>query len=176
MSLVDWGLIRVQYETLGCTVAQLADEFQVSESMIRYAIEEEDWKPLPICAAAQDWRDVEQVQDIGEELLTEVQDRLRIIRTVKQSTLSPKYIALETAILGKGLEVIRSIHPENPQAASQLKQITEVLQSLTGGKSAGVAGGAESEKKAVTVKIMSQAGPNVGQTAVAAQVEIANEV
>lgn len=176
MSLVDWGLIRVQFETLGCSVEQLAEEFGISKSMIQYAIEEENWKQLPICSAVQDWRDVDQVQDIGEELISEVQDRMRIMRTVKQSALSPKYIALETAILGKGLEVIRGIHPESPNAASQLKQITDVLQSLTGSKSAGVNGPTQSEKQSLTVKVMSHVGPDNTTQAVAAQVEIASEV
>ena len=177
MSLVDWGLIQIQYETLGSTVEQLSEQFDISEAMIRYAIEEKSWKQMPICAAVQDWRNVEQVQDIGEELITEVQDRMRIMQTVKQSTLGPKYIALETAILGKGLEVIRGIHPDNPNAANQLKAITDVLQSLAGGKSSGGVNGGNSEAKpSLTVKVMSQVGPECGEAKVAAQVEIANEV
>lgn len=171
---VDWGLIKLQYEVFGLSEDEILEDGQVSRTQLRYAIDEQGWQQLPTATTLQDYRDLGSVEDAGADLIDAVQDRLRTLRTIKQAVLSPRYIALETAILGKALETLNTISADQPTAAAQIKVLTEVLTQLKAQNNmvgAG-AGGAEGENKGVTVRIMNQVGRN-GEVQTGAEVQIA---
>ena len=169
--LVDWGLLKLQYEVFGISEEQLASDGQVSPTALRYAIEEQGWKQLPVAEGLQDYRDLGGLEQVGGDLIEEVQNRLRTLRTIKQAVLSPRYIALETAILGKALDTLQTIDPQLPQAPQQIKILTDVLSSLkeqnnmVGPKS----GGGEGGNGGVTVRIQTVVG-KCGEAQTAAEV------
>ena len=128
---VDWATVRLQFELYGVSLADLAEQYCISMPMLEYAAEEGGWKRIKVAKAAQqDWHDVEQLQEVGDGLIDDVKQRIRVLQTVKESALSPRYIMLETAILSKAREVIHNIHPDAPLAGQQLKQVSEVLEKL----------------------------------------------
>lgn len=179
MTGIDWGLIKVQYEIFGEDIRTLADENQISPSLIHYAAEEGDWQKVPLAEATRDWRDLDQLDAAGDQLIDEVTKRMRIMRTIKQSALSPQYIALETALLGKAMDLIKTIDPASPGAAGQLKTVSDMIVSLQEKNNGSVAiqpsGGAEGSG-GITVQIMSQVGADGAKAVAGAQVKIAEAV
>lgn len=172
-STVDWGLIKLQYEVFGLSREEILEDGQVSATQLDYAIEEQGWRRMPTACALQDYRDLGDLEQVGTDLIEEVQNRLRTLRTIKQAVLSPRYIALETAILGKALDTIQTIDPATPQAAGQIKVLTEVLSSLKEqNQMVGPAASGEGEGGGgMTVKIMTQVGQQ-GQVCSGAEVKI----
>lgn len=173
---VDWATVRLQYEMFGASLGELAEQYCLSLSMLEYAREEGKWKRIKIAAAAQeDWHDIEKLTEVGDGLIDEVQERLRIVQTVKEAALSPRYIMLETSILSKAREVLASIHPEAPNAGAQLKTITEVLSNMREQNEAlrptlrenGSQGGGNSLKIQILGRVNEDGTPQIG-----AQVEI----
>lgn len=128
--MVDWGLIKIQYELFGETAEELADQFEVSLPMIKYAIKEERWQQLPIANAIQDWKNLDDLQEMPADIVDQVRDRMSILFTLKQSTLNPRYIAIETALLGKAQTIIQNLQPDHPNAASILRSISDVFVAL----------------------------------------------
>lgn len=177
-STVDWATIRLQYEMFGAELPDLADEYDVSLTALEYAAEEQRWHRVQVAEAArQDWRDLDQLKDVGEGLIDDVQKRIRILQTVKESALSPRYIMLETAILGKARDIITAIRPDAPLAGQQLKQVSEVLEKMRSQNEAlrptpqdnGSGGGGG----ALRIQIIGRVNPD-GTPQIGAQVEIAH--
>ena len=128
---VDWATVRLQYELYGATLDVLSEQYDIPISVLEYAVDEEGWKQIKVAKAArQDWHDVDQLQEVGDGLIDDVKARLRIMQTVKESALSPRYIMLETAILSKARDIINNIHPEAPLAGQLLKQVSEVIEKM----------------------------------------------
>lgn len=173
---VDWGLIKMQYEVFGLSKEEILEDGTVTAAQLDYAIDEQGWSRLPVCSALQTYRDLGDLNEVGTALIDEVQGRLRTLRTIKQGVLSPRYIALETAILGKALETIQVIDASQPQAAQQIKTLTDVLHSLKDQNNMVGAGGAEDGgTSGVTVNIMSKVGKSGEDAISATQVKIATK-
>lgn len=174
---VDWGLVKLQYEVFGLSEQEIIEDGQVTPTALKYAIEEQGWQRLPTAEALQDYRDLGDLNEVGTSLIDEVQGRLRTLRTIKQAVLSPRYIALETAILGKALDVIQNVDANAPQAAAQIKVLTDVIASLKEQNKMVGAGevGAEGGGSALQVNIISKVCED-GSAQTAAQVNIKSAV
>ncbi len=127
---IDWGLVQLQYELFGATAEQLAEEYNTTTRMIEYAIDERNWKRAPLALACQDYSQLSKVEDVSDKLLDEVQKRMLVMRSLKQSALGPRYIALETALLGKCLEMLKSLQADDPNNAAVLRVVSDVMKSL----------------------------------------------
>ena len=155
--MIDWGLVKLQYEIFGESVEDLAVQFDTSTRLIDYAIKNENWQRFPIATALSDWRNLDSIEELPPDLVDQVRDRMSILFTLKQSTLNPRYIAIETAILGKAQNIIQNLSPEHPNAAQVLKAIADVFTSLR--DAAGMVGKQqEEEQKGVQVNIMTKVG------------------
>ena len=130
MKNIDWSLLRLQYELFGETVESLAEQYDTTPAMIQYAVDEKGWQITPLAQAVGKWKTIPDLKDVPPGLLDEVRDRMDILFTLKQSTLNPRYIAIETAILGKAHQVVESLNPEDVSAASVLKSMTDIFVSL----------------------------------------------
>ena len=175
---VDWGLLKVLYEINGEEIPTLADEFGIAPSLIEYAAAEGEWQRLPLADATRDWRDLDQLEAVGDELIDEVTKRLRIMRTIKQSALSPQYIALESALLNKAMQLIQAIDPTQPGAATQLKTVSDMVAGLQekNNGSTGAAGGDEAGSRGFTVQVLAQVGCEGQGAKAGAQVEVIETV
>jgi hypothetical protein len=169
---IDWGLLKIQYEIFGETTESLADQYNTTPRMIEYAVEEGKWQHKPIAKAIQAWEEFGSIEELPPDLLDEVQSRMQILFTLKQSTLNPRYIAIEAAILGKAQQVVRNLNPEDPNAADVLSSMAKVFTALR--ETAGITGSNSEDKgKSITVKILSKVGNDRQEQVAATGVEVA---
>lgn len=130
MHNIDWSLVQLQYEIFGASFDDLANEYDTTPNMIKYAAEQRGWKIMPVAKACRDWTGIEELENVSDEILDEVNKRMKIMRTIKSTALGPRYIALEAAILGKSLELMQNLTSEDPAASSKLKTVSEILKTL----------------------------------------------
>ena len=168
MKTIDWNLLKIQYEVFGVSFDDLAHQYGTSIAALEYAAEERGWKRLPVAAGMNQWQ--EQPENITDEILDGVRHRLKLLDTIKQSTFSPQYVALEAAILGKLESLVSALDTSLPTASTQLKGVAEVMGMLRERSSAQLVGEDGKEGKGVTVKILTQVGDGRGPTS-AIQIE-----
>lgn len=102
MQEVDWDLVQFNYEALQRSIPDLAKEFNVPETVIKYAAKEQGWVRIPL-----------------EEL-----------QTKKAEYLSPRYFALETTLLSKAMMMAARLEIDKPAASNTLKTLVTVLKDL----------------------------------------------
>jgi len=127
---IDWDALQVQYEVFHEPVKTLAEENHVDPVLIEYAVEEKGWKRTPISGVMHKVKDVGDLEEITDDILMAVGDRLAAVNILKAATMNPRYIALETAILAKAREIVMSMMAQGPTAGDQLKKVAEILTSL----------------------------------------------
>lgn len=111
------------YEVFDEDFESIAEAYDTTPRMIQYRAEEQGWsKPINVVDKPQ--------LDGSEEALEAVNERLATLQTIKQSALAPKYIALESQIISKTLEIIQMITAEDPAAAAKLKEASSILRTL----------------------------------------------
>jgi hypothetical protein len=126
--LVDWTIIRMQYEVFGEDIQTLADTYNVSEKLIEYTAEKQGWNVIPATnQPPKQWADNPNVED---EVLDEVNQRLRVIQTLRSQAINPQLIAMESALMTKAMEMIQSIDDQDVNASSKLKIASEILKTL----------------------------------------------
>ena len=155
--MVDWDLVKFQYEMFHEPVEVLAEENQVSAKMIRIAINEKGWKRAPVRGITE-IKDLKDIDEFTDEVMTQMKGRLDVMSLVKLAALNPRYIALETAIIKKAMEITQSILPGSPQAADALQKIAGVLEKL-GERNAFAKAkneAADGESSGITVQILNQ--------------------
>ena len=153
---IDWALLKLQYEVLHEDVETLAVENGTTPRVINYAIRSENWQRVPLTQAIKDWSDIDSLDQLTDSVVEQVTTRLSALALLKQAAMNPRYIALETAIVGKAMEIIRNINSQHPLATTQLKNIAEVFEKLKGAngllsKAAQDAGG-DAEKMVVVLQ------------------------
>lgn len=129
MKTTDWNLIKVQYELFGYSTEELAEEYNVPVRMVELAAEDHNWKRLPVADKVHNWKDL---KTIDESTLDDISYRLKLLQTLKESALGPKYIILETAILNRAIEIMQNLNPQAESATDKLKMVSEILQNLQG--------------------------------------------
>ena len=132
MKNLDWGLLKIQYEIFGETIDSLAEEYDTTPRMIQFAVDEGGWEKKPLANAITEWQNMDNLEAIPPDLIDQVKDRMQILFTLKQSALNPRYIAIETALLGKVQQVVQNLSPDNENAAEILKSIANVFIAMKG--------------------------------------------
>lgn len=128
--MVDWKMVRMQYEVFNQQPDVLCLEYGIKPGVIEFAIEEEGWRRLPVSNLVKDWDEIKEMDELTDEVIDDAKSRLSLLTLVKQATLSTRYIALESAILHKAYDFVQTLGTEHPGAAKQLKEVTEVLGKL----------------------------------------------
>ena len=129
MDTTNWDLIRFQYEVLGTSLTQLAQEHGLGLPMLEFAAKE--WKPIPLAQQkALQFPDISSLEEISKEMVNKVREHTRIHSVLKQKFLGPKYIALEVLLLSKAQQVLAEMDVKDKQAANSLRTITAVLKDL----------------------------------------------
>lgn len=155
MKTIDWTVARMLYEVFGETFEAIAECYEATPRMISYAAEQQNWERLPNVV---DSPRVKGNED--EAVLDEIQDRLKMLQTVKSSALSPRYIALESAILTKAIEMVNSITQEDVAMAAKLKEAAAILRTLReqNGTSQNAQNGANNGNGSTRVVILNAVG------------------
>ena len=109
MSETNWAMVKRSYEVMHSSVAELASQYNISESVIEMAIEENGWE-----------HKADQSLNIEETV-----DKLQQFNSFADIDLAPKYIALEVLLVQKCKELLNSI--EGLEDTNELKAIANIL-------------------------------------------------
>ena len=148
--MIDWGSIKIQYEMFGKSAKELAAENECSEQRITYVAETELWQVNEKALQVQDLSTLD-VQNVDEDLLTQVQDRLQILETFKKETLGPLYFRMEASLITKCLSAIKDLPTDDPGTPSKLKIMADIITSLRP-----VAPADKKGDNSISVRIMNQ--------------------
>ena len=159
---IDWSLVQLQYEIFGATIEDLAAEYGMTSHILSYAVESRGWKRSETAALTRTLPPAErsapgvQTQVVDKAALTEsITENQTLLRAIKQSTLSPRYIALEASLLSKCLNLVSNLSDDDPTNATALKLVSDILKSLTDSHHI-KAPANDSGSGAINVSIMSQ--------------------
>ena len=149
---IDWQLAQIQYEVFDVPFDQIAQEYDTTPRMVKYAAEKHGWKKNDLALVLQQKLEV---GEIDSELIDQISERLGILFTVKSSALMPSYVMLEAALLSKCIAHVKSLDADNPASATNIKMVADVLKTLRD-KASGGLGQQKDDKGAITVKILNQ--------------------
>lgn len=152
---IDWGLLQLQYEMFHATADELAEEYGTTPRMIDYYAQERGWVRSPLAVVAQDYSKVDPSDK--DSISSSIQENTRLLHSLKQSTLNPRYVALEAAILGKCLALVKNLETDNPLTATALKSVSDILKSLKEVQS-GKSGAESQEREGFKLIVMNQIG------------------
>ena len=139
MSKTNWKIVKNEYETLGTGIKELASSHHTTESLVRIAIDEGNWKQES------------DVENMGAEDLSA---RLAIMETRHQAELVPRFIALQAKMLEKCDTLLDSVRGLDD--ATNLKTVSEVIEkhrpAIMGNKDG------DKNDNNITVRILSKVG------------------
>lgn len=127
--MIDTTLLKIQYEIFGESEEALAQQFNLTPKMLKYIVDEKKFRRLPVVKSADEWMNGD-FKDATDDVLDKVKQRLKVLQTLKQQTLNPAYVALETAVLTKLTEVVANISVTEPGAASRLQTVASTIAAM----------------------------------------------
>lgn len=113
-----WSKIKIDYEQLGFTIAQLEKKYSVSEAEIQLRIDLDGWETND---PESTWPDLFQKHDT-------VGARIEVLEYLTHESLYHKAFKLEHEIYSRLLEVVDKIDPEFPKTSLDL--ITSVIRQF----------------------------------------------
>lgn len=145
---IDWKLIRSEYEIMHTDVKELSQRHHVPESMIVFAISEGKWER----------------QDIDQEDIQRVSDKLAAMHAANDMSLVPKFIQLQGKLLDKCDKLLDDCKEIND--AKNLQIVAEIVEkhrpAVLGNKGDKSVGAGQT-----TVRILTQVGSGA-ETSIAA--------
>jgi predicted Zn-dependent protease len=92
--------------------------------MIKYAIENQGWKQVPI------HNTTTEISTEVEQLVDAAHQRAENVSALSSAALTPNYIYLETEILTKARQLLQHVDANDPNTPNILKTLTSVLGEL----------------------------------------------
>jgi len=126
----DYEILRIQFEMFGQSLEEIAEEQGIPLSRLTYAAEAGGWTQSNLPALPDRTSEITKASEIQENLLEDIEDRLKFQHVVKTSSLSPRYVGLEALILNKALEFVKYLAPDQPQGVEKLQKLSTILNSL----------------------------------------------
>ena len=146
----------MQYEVLGDSVADLAEEYDIAPSRIKHSIAINNWKQTRNIQSADVWKGVENLEDVTDEVIEDAKHKRNVLDLIRSTALDSKYTVLEQSIVNKAIALVRSINlAEDPSdIAAKLKTVADMLIELkaTNGRTpAGAGNGANGDRLVVQI-------------------------
>ena len=118
----NWALVKSQYELLNHSVEDIARDNNISTTVVEYAIRNKGWQRLNMSDAL---HKLEHSPDEMDGLI----DSLALL---KEASLLPQYIAVESAMLAKLEQMVNSAPLGLPAGADIIAKCEKVFSSLAG--------------------------------------------
>jgi hypothetical protein len=129
MQDTNWELVKFKYEVLGCSLADLAVEHDLSLPVLNFNAK--DWKRIPLASKeSMSLDDITSLEDVLTKLGDQTSSQTKAFAILKQKFLGPKYVELETVLLHKAIEMAQEMKSNDPRSAATLKSLTTVLTEL----------------------------------------------
>ena len=113
---INWNLIKLQYEVLQDSKQTICAEHNISEGLLNQAIIDNKWQIKE--------------PDNSNDFLEKVEQQAVHIATQRQQLTAPLYTKIEYTILLKCLEVVKTIKAEDSRAATNLKSVALIIDTL----------------------------------------------
>lgn len=126
---INWELVQFKYEVLGLSLETLAQEYKISEQLIKFNAQ--SWKQLPLeLDKPLDLKGFKSLDEILLKLGEQTSNHTKAFAILKQKFLGPKYIELETTLLHKAIKMAGELESCDVGASRTLTAITGVLSEL----------------------------------------------
>ena len=153
LQIIDWDLLRLQFEVLHESPVNLAEANNVSVEAIEYAIEEKGWKQKPYSDVIGSWKDLQTLEDKTDGIIDALKKRNRIIQLLKINDFNGRYTQLEATAISKIQNIIANIDSDLPTAAGQIKEAVLAIAALKELSEKTDAGDASGEEEQVGVHV-----------------------
>lgn len=128
---IDWKLLRFQYEVLGISLQQLADEHPCTNiGLIEDAAAEQGWKSSNLDALVPVLSNSPDTLNSAEQFAETTKSFLVGANLVKQRALFPEFARCEAVLLSKLTQAALSIDPSDEKACTRLTNLVKSLQGL----------------------------------------------
>jgi len=129
MQDTNWELLKFKYEVLGATLADLAQDHNVSFPVLEFNAK--DWKQIPLALKeSMDLKDIGSLEEVLSKLGEQTSTQTKAFAVLKQKFLGPKYVELETILLHKAIEMAGELKASDPRGANTLRSLATVLSDL----------------------------------------------
>lgn len=124
MSL-DSDILKIQYEVFGMSPEAIAITNGIPTSHVTSLIEDLNWEQNPLITSTP-----KKVATATEDFVANLKDKLNVAALLKQEILNPTYTKFEVLLVHKAINIINNINNESPNAAKDLKIVTNILKDL----------------------------------------------
>jgi len=129
MQDTNWDLLKFKHEGLGASLADLAQEHNVSFPVLEFNAK--NWKQIPLASKEpMELKDISSLEDVLLKLGSETSSQTKAFAILKQKFLGPKYVELETVLLHKAIEMAQELKSSDPRGANTLRALATVLSDL----------------------------------------------
>jgi len=133
---MDTELLKLQYEILNFSVADLAKKSGLPESIIQSEIDSQGWKqwwpddtPFAEAKEADDLDEREVFALQSEQYIDKAKRRLAVYTLAKEIYLAQKYMALESSLVEKARSIVESISDSDAEAANKMSTLYKNMTS-----------------------------------------------
>lgn len=127
LTLYKVSAARFDYEYLGKTVPELAQQYALHSDSLQAEIEEEGWErkiePTVLPQATN-------IQEFANALESITRSKLSVISLYRQIENQPLIAQLERAFLEKALELAASLNPSDDRASTKLNNLVKSVMAL----------------------------------------------
>ena len=128
---IDWTYLRFQYEILGMSAKDIAEETpNLSEGLLEQAIQEGNWRPGSLDSLVPVMQNTEGPEDSLEAFTAATKAHLVGANLVKQRALFPSFAKCEAILLSKILLAANSVDATDEKACNRLTNLVKALQGL----------------------------------------------
>jgi len=138
MQTLDLHVLKLQYEILNISAAQMARDTEMPESLIQDTIDAEGWQQWwpeepqvelfkkqaeQASLVDDDLSDGDILAQQSEEYVERVRKRLQVYQLAKEVYLATKYLQLESALIGKAHDILETCETLDASAIKQLSAL-----------------------------------------------------
>jgi hypothetical protein len=128
--MIDTELLRLQYEILNFSVADLAKQTGMPESIIQKEVDSQNWKqwwPTDKHFAEANPEDELEDSEVfalqSEQYIDTAKRRLAVYTLAKEIHLAQKYLALESSLVDKAKDIVDEIKSSDAEAAAKMSRL-----------------------------------------------------
>lgn len=130
MQNIDWALMRFLFEVHGTSIEEIAADNDISESMVKYVHDKQEWCRSPAADEVRNWTNMPESED---ELTQVIQSKMAVSSLLKQCSLNPRLQILEANVLNKAIEAVAALDFEDtptPAVVASLQKLGDLVERL----------------------------------------------
>jgi len=135
--MLDLELMRLQYEILNKSIAQIASDEETSATLLQREATELGWKqfwPDPPQKPYEETDDVDEIMSLeSEQYIDRARKRLKVYSLAKEVLMAQRYLALECKIVKTASDILDNFESNGLGSSQAIKQLSALFKDMTAG-------------------------------------------